>query len=121
MKYTIAVDFDGVIHSYTTPWQAPHIIPDPPVEGAIEWLWQMRDHFKIVIYTTRARTWRGRSAVRRYLMHHCGNLWWDALEETDITDCKPPALIYLDDRGWRFEGQFPTPEQIHASRPWNKP
>ena len=37
-KFTVAVDFDGVIHSYTTLWFTASVIPDPPVPGAIEWL-----------------------------------------------------------------------------------
>lgn len=32
-KQTVAFDFDGVIHSYVTPWVASEIIPDPPVRG----------------------------------------------------------------------------------------
>lgn len=67
MKYTIAVDFDGVIHSYVSPWKAEHIIPDAPVEGAIDWLVRMLKHFDVVIFTTRGRTWRGRRAVRAWL------------------------------------------------------
>ena len=33
-NYSIAVDFDGVIHSYTSKWVAADVIPDPPVSGA---------------------------------------------------------------------------------------
>lgn len=34
---------------------------------------------------------------------------------------KPPTLVYLDDRAIRFEGTFPTAQDIHNARPWNKP
>ena len=34
----ICVDFDGVIHSYTSGWKGIDVIPDDPVPGAIEWL-----------------------------------------------------------------------------------
>lgn len=37
-RYTVAVDFDGVLHRYDTPWINAATIPDPPVDGAIEWL-----------------------------------------------------------------------------------
>ena len=30
-KQTVAFDFDGVIHSYVTPWVSIEIIPDHPV------------------------------------------------------------------------------------------
>jgi len=34
---------------------------------------------------------------------------------------KPAALIYLDDRAVRFDGEnFPEKSEIHALRPWNK-
>ena len=36
----LCVDFDGVIHSYTSGWEGIDMIPDPPVEGAIKWLWR---------------------------------------------------------------------------------
>ena len=118
-RYTIAVDFDGVIHSYTSPWVAAHVIPDPPVDGAIEWLMRMADQFDIVIFTTRGKTWRGRRAVLRWL-HKKSFYLYDA--EIKVTAKKPPCLIYLDDRAVRFEGPgtFPTADEIHRARPWNK-
>lgn len=117
-RYTVAVDFDGVIHSYATPWERADIIPDPPVEGAIKWLLEIAKDFRVVIFTTRAKEPAGALAVRGWLrMHgiHCS--------EDQITAQKPAALIYLDDRAYRFEGPgtFPTAQQIHQARPWNKP
>jgi hypothetical protein len=154
-RYTISVDFDGVIHSYKSPWKAVHIIPDDPVEGALEWLCAMGKKFDIAITSTRCKTWRGRRAMKSYLRqqyrkigalhletipewlmkavcedHHAGP--WDQelehaidriLSKISFPKHKPPALIYLDDRAYRFTGpgSFPTPDQVHASRPWNKP
>lgn len=133
-RYTIAVDFDGVLHSYTTPWQGATIIPDPPVPGAIEWLKSMLPHFDVVIHTTRGKTPEGRDAVLRWIHQWDPDNYWTLNEATGmgqkvalvpslrVTDEKPAALIYLDDRGYRFEGPgtFPTKEQVHAARPWNK-
>ena len=117
-KYTVAVDFDGVIHSYSTPWVAAHIINDPPVPGAIEWLNEIGKKFKVVIFTTRGATEAGREAVRNYLEGY-------GLETNGkpihVTHEKVAALIYVDDRGYRFDGtNFPTAEQIHKMLPWNK-
>jgi hypothetical protein len=116
-RLTVAVDFDGVIHSYTSPWVAAAVIPDPPVEGAIEWLNQIRQTYEVVIFTTRGESYEGATAVREWLIEH-------GLEDGDgqvvVTAVKPKALIYIDDRAWRFEGTFPTADEIHTARPWNK-
>lgn len=123
----VAVDFDGVIHAYTSPWVAAHVIPDGEVGGAILWLYDTIQHFDVAIFTTRGKTWRGRRAVRRWLQEKSGNLWYESperrgLEDVTVTAKKIPALIYLDDRAVRFDGQnFPTVQQVHAARPWNKP
>jgi hypothetical protein len=36
----------------------------------------------------------------------------------EVTDTKPEADVYLDDRGWRFSGTFPSVDQIEEFRPW---
>lgn len=129
----IAVDFDGVIHSYTSGWKGAHIIPDPPVEGAIRFLeYLMSDGTPAtpVIFSTRAKSWRGRWAMRTWLCKHSGAAWDDCMgfqgiQSVPITANKPIASVYLDDRAVRFEGQFP--ELRHQvildfvnRKPWNK-
>ena len=39
----ICIDFDGVLHSYTSGWQGMSKASDPPVDGAIEWLKEVLD------------------------------------------------------------------------------
>lgn len=117
-KYTIAVDFDGVIHSYDSPWVSATVIPDPPVPGAIPWLVEIAEHFEVVIHTTRGETPEGKQAVRRWLIQQ--GLPASIANALPIQHTKPPALAYLDDRAMRFEGKFPTPAEVHAARPWNK-
>jgi hypothetical protein len=122
------VDFDGVLHSYTTPWVNPHVIPDPPVDGAILWLWETIQDFDVVILSTRCKSFRGRAAMRRWLRDHSGLLYVESpdghrgIEDVQFAKAKPPALIYIDDRGYRFTGpqSWPTVRQIHRWRPWNK-
>lgn len=125
-RYTIAVDFDGVIHRYDSPWVNAHTIPDLPVDGAIRWLWEMLQKFDVVIFSTRCKTWRGRRAVRKWLREHAGNLYYETpgqigIEDVRLSFNKPRALIYLDDRAVRFKGSFPSAHQVHNLRPWNKP
>lgn len=125
-RYTVAVDFDGVLHSYTTPWRGAHVIPDEPVPGAIEWLHRTVQKFDVVILTTRGRWPWGRWAIRRWLKRHAGGLWYETMgargiEDVTVSAIKTAALIYLDDRAVRFDGRnFPTPSEVHELRPWNK-
>jgi hypothetical protein len=113
-NYSVAVDFDGVIHSYVSPWIDAETIPDPPVPGAIEWLTEIERHFQVIIFTTRGKTPEGQRAVRHWLHEH----GWASGMNAEVTAVKPPALIYLDDRAMRFEGRFPTRQEIHEARPW---
>jgi hypothetical protein len=114
-QYTVAVDFDGVIHSYTSPWVNAKTIPDPPVPGAIEWLSKIAEHFKVVIFTTRARESGGAIAVLDYLEKHGFSA------AMTVTCEKVPALIYVDDRAYRFTGgNFPSKDEIYRLKPWNK-
>lgn len=123
-RYTVAVDFDGVIHQYLTPWVNAHTIPDGPIPGAIEWLVGAIQKLDVVIFSTRCKSWRGRRAVRAWLKKHSGMLWYDSpaasygLEDIRLSYEKPPALVYIDDRGFRFEGVFPSVSEIHQLKPW---
>lgn len=133
MTKTIAIDFDGVIHSYVSGWKGAHVIPDPPVEGAIKFLAyivQYNSPVNVVIFSSRARTWRGRWAMRAWLREHAGDSWhecmgYQGIESVSITAKKPAASVYLDDRAVRFEGKFPelrfqAIEDFVNRKPWNK-
>lgn len=117
-KYSIAVDFDGVIHSYASPWVAADVICDPPTDGAIEWLGAMLDKFKVYIFSTRCESHSARVAMRKWLKDN----GLERADEIEFTTGKPPCLLYVDDRAWRFDGPgtFPSAEQVHAARPWNR-
>lgn len=127
----ICVDFDGVIHSYKSGWQGVSNIPDPPVEGAIEWLEQ---HLPIPdavcamapkhtgpivqIYSSRSKSWRGRRAMKRWFVKH-------GLHSAYITDKilkfpikKPPAFLTIDDRAICFNGTFPTKDEMLSFKTW---
>lgn len=96
---TVCFDFDGVIHSYRSGWQGDEsIIPDPMVFGIGKVIRKLKaDGYKIVIFTTRARTKEGFNAVCNYLKRR--HIPFDS-----ITDIKPPALCYIDDRAINFDG-----------------
>ena len=127
MKKTILVDFDGVIHSYTSGWQGARVVADPPVPGAIEWLLDMAvdGRFEVCIYSSRSRQWGGKRAMRAWLKKHAGNLWYECpagpgLEEIKFPTKKPAAWLTIDDRCICFEGKFPSSSAIDDFVPWNK-
>ena len=67
-KPILCLDFDGVIHSYTSGWKGPRIIPDPPVPGALQFLQEALLHFDIHILSSRSHQWGGRRAMKKWLI-----------------------------------------------------
>lgn len=96
----VAIDFDGVIHSYKTPWVEDHVIPDPPVDGidtALEALYN--EGYIIVIFSSRARSARAIEAMWCWLVEYDLSKYI-----YDISYEKPVALAYIDDRAIYFDG-----------------
>ncbi|MEO1223356.1 MAG: hypothetical protein AAFX92_03940 [Pseudomonadota bacterium] len=125
-KPILSVDFDGVIHSYTTKWSGAHIIPDPPVPGAMEFLREATDSFTVAIFSTRSKEIEGRQAMRQWLRYCAEEQAALTDEDTDWVDLiewpttKPPALVMIDDRAFRFEGEWPDVQDLLSFKPWNK-
>lgn len=112
----IVVDFDGVLHSYSTGWVDAETIPDPPVPGAQSWVDDMLTAgWDVVIVSTRAREPGGRRAIVEWLLRH------EFAVGLKVQHDKPPALVYLDDRAMRFDGSWPSLKDVQiASVPWTK-
>ena len=135
---TICVDFDGVIHRYDSGWQGADVICDPPVDGAFKALHNLCDdpEIEVAIHSSRSAGKGGIEAMKKWLDYH-ENLWRisPAPEHENIinpyapylserctfpTD-KPPAMVYIDDRGINFDGDWSkiTPD-LKDYTPWNK-
>lgn len=116
MKKTIAIDFDGVLHSYTSGWKGPGIIPDPPVPGMADACHQMiQAGFEVVVMSSRARHQPAAMAMASWLINH-------GFPPMKITAEKVPAEVYIDDRGYRFNGDAQAVLAFvqTSMRPWNK-
>jgi hypothetical protein len=88
----LAVDFDGVVHAYSQGWQGGAIY-DQPVTGTTESLRQLSKRYDLVLFTAR----HDLPAVEQWLsVHRIRHLF------TAITNRKPRAVAYLDDRAVRF-------------------
>jgi|SRR5579859_191457 len=127
-KPILCLDFDGVIHSYTSRWQGADVIPDPPVDGAMRFIWDATDKFRVAIFSSRTMQKGGLAAMKEWLRHHFTEHWAadrttcdDKLAEIEWPTEKPPALVTLDDRAVTFTGTWPPLESLLAFKPWNKP
>lgn len=100
-KRTICLDFDGVVHSYVSGWKGVTSIPDAPVPGAKEAIDTLRAQgYEVVIFSTRSSTPDGLYAMQRWLEDN-------GIHADRVSAEKPPALIYVDDRGLKFDGDWP--------------
>jgi hypothetical protein len=107
---TICIDFDGVIHSYLSGWRGEAVIPDPPIHRTAEAIVRLRKHFRVVVHSARCCSHEGRQAIREWLELH-------NIEVDDVCEHKPPAMVYLDDRGVPFTGDWDQAiADIHSFR-----
>ncbi|SRR5260370_39156541 len=126
MKRILCLDFDGVIHSYTSGWKGARNIPDPPVPGALAFIANMLvNDWDVAIHSSRSGQWGGRRAMRGWLRKHSGQMWYDSpagngLERVRFPLFKPAAFITLDDRAWMFSGHWPSEMELRSFKPWNK-
>jgi len=125
---TLSLDFDGVLHLYSSGWKGADVIPDPPVPGAIQALLGYMEHFQVAIFSSRSGQEGGLGAMRAWLVDHL-TLEVEGLSVDDaksiVADIqwpteKPPAHVTIDDRAFQFEGVWPSVELIAEFKPWNK-
>lgn len=112
---TVAFDFDGVIHSYTSGWKGYGKIPDPPVPGIKEAIEEIRSAgYEVVIYSARTKDPEGLYAIYRYLKRY-------GIEVDDVVKEKPSAFVYVDDRAICFDGKSSELlDKIKNFKPWFK-
>lgn len=114
--HTVVFDFDGVIHSYKSGWKGSTVIPDPPVEGIDEVLKELKQWgYNIVVSSSRCADHDSLEAVNNWMLEH------NLLQYVDlITDKKPPAVCYVDDRALCFKGDTPgLTDRIRNFEPWH--
>lgn len=115
MKQTLILDFDGVIHSYQSGWKGAAVIPDPPTDGAREAIAKLRERYVVVVVSSRCHQDGGIDAIWEWLRKH-------RIEVDGVTNDKPPHICTVDDRAFRFEGDWQAViDSVEAaSVPWNK-
>lgn len=104
---TVAVDFDGVLHSYDKGWHDGTIYGDWK-PGAVAALSQLMQQYAVFIHTT-----RDAKQVARWIEQQSGYAFecttrvprsgfWNEQGVLLVTDRKLPAVAYIDDRAVRF-------------------
>ncbi|HXI96330.1 MAG TPA: HAD domain-containing protein [Candidatus Acidoferrum sp.] len=134
-KPILCLDFDGVLHSYTSGWKGAAVVPDLPVVGAIKFLDKAIDHFDVQVFSSRSHQEGGTEAMRSWLrthvtrhfdceFHHGSPREFDRamaiMDAVKFATEKPPALVTIDDRALTFTGKWPNISDLLAFKPWNK-
>lgn len=129
---TIAIDFDGVVHSYSKGWKDGSVY-DLPIDGVFESIKQLFDQgYSVFIFSTRSSRQIKRWLIplimdSDYIVNGIGNdpaeyIWpkygftckripfwkkfWNEKNVLGITKRKLPAHVYVDDRALLFKGSW---------------
>lgn len=126
-KPILAIDFDGVIHSYEKGWHDGSIY-GTVVHGFFPWLIEASAVFRVVIVSSRLHEVSGSTQINDWLRKH----WGDAVEKGEINDpmpplgystTRPPAWVTIDDRALTFNGDWfaeeMDPETLLQFMPWH--
>lgn len=125
MKPILCLDFDGVIHSYSSGWKGADVIPDPPVAGAFQFIVEASSVFDVQVFSSRSHQPGGIEAMREWFKK------WDETPGDHATvtcaslcvsfpDHKPSAMVSIDDRALMFDGTWPRVDELRKFQPWNK-
>lgn len=104
---TVAVDFDGVLHTYDKGWHDGTIYGDWK-PGSVTALSQLMQQYAVFIHTT-----RDAKQVARWIEQQSGYAFecttrvprsgfWNEQGALLVTDRKLAAIAYIDDRAVRF-------------------
>ena len=106
-KPTIAIDFDGVIASLGADgYFQPSLANCQLIDGSAAAIQVLVDTgYHIVIHTSRAINPKLRADIMEWLDNY-------DVPYHDVTNLKPPALMYIDDRAIRFDNWTQTMAEI---------
>ena len=90
IKKTICVDFDGVLNEYG--YEERDL--GEPLTGSKEFIKELRRKYKVVILTSRPK---------EQVIHWLRNNGFPSMK---VTNCKVPAVAYIDDRAIQFNGSY---------------
>ena len=107
---TLAIDFDGVLHKYTSGFKGLYNAYDEPMPDT---KWAL-DKLKLQGWKLKVCTSRPKEVVIEWLEK------WNFSEYFDeVSNVKFPATLYIDDRAFHFQSWKQTIDEI-SSHPKNK-
>jgi len=104
--HRVLIDLDGVIHDYINGWNNGKL--GDVINNTKESIDDIRNTFnnvKIIIFTTRA-SYKGNDNTEEQIKNVKNFLEKNNIYYDNITGEKLGALIYIDDNGWRFSGNW---------------
>ena len=117
------MDYDGVLHRYSKGWQDGTLY-DGPVVGARDAVARLREAgHEVVVFSSRCedrmvdgQLQPSQIAEVRAWLEQCG------IEVDDVVSGKPIAHVYVDDRAYRFEGDWvgAAGALLGSGRDWSK-
>lgn len=100
----LAVDFDGVIHDFRNPIKGRRM--GAPIAGVMEALKLLKSkRYTIVVFTVWGGTDQGQKTIADFMKYY-------ELPYDEITNIKPNADYYIDDKAVRFADWAKTLEII---------
>lgn len=120
MRKTISIDFDGVIHlaSEAEIWVAPSHFAGRANPEALRFIHAaLETGWDVVVHSCRFYDLAAPTTTRLWIGRHTADLLGtkaaDLLDERlQYSLTKPRARIYIDDKGFKYEGRFPQLEDI---------
>lgn len=118
-RKTIAIDFDGVIHKYSRGF-VDGTIYDEPFKNVFMAIDSLMIYYNVFIFSSRSprkikkwldKQWQFDEAVSTMCAMTCQIIpfwytFWNKRRVLGITRKKLPAHIYIDDRAYKFTGDW---------------
>ena len=98
-KPKICIDFVGCLYIASPEDSGFGNLQGHLIDGAKEAMERLSKSFAVVILSARARRAEGAEAIRKILKEN-------SVPFEEVTDKKPPAVVYVDDYGIQFKGDW---------------
>lgn len=112
---TIVFDFDGVIYNYDGKWGDIDYLPNGAVAGVKELIEKVRNAgYRVAVVSARCHSKHGTlgiDAIKKWLEK-------EGIVVDEVSNEKVPALVYIDDRAFKFEGNADIFDAIINFKSW---